>query len=34
LPRVLRYARDAAAEYAQTAQFSEFIVKRIERALT
>jgi N-acetylmuramate 1-kinase len=32
LPRVLRYARDAAAQYAHTAQFSEFIVKRIEPA--
>jgi aminoglycoside/choline kinase family phosphotransferase len=30
LPRVLRYARDAAAEYAQTAEFAEFIVNRIE----
>jgi N-acetylmuramate 1-kinase len=30
LPRVLRYARDAAADYAATAQFADFIVKRIE----
>jgi N-acetylmuramate 1-kinase len=30
LPRVLRYARDAAAQYAQTAQFAEFIAARIE----
>jgi len=30
LPRVLCYARDAAAEYAETAEFADFIVKRIE----
>lgn len=30
LPRVLRYTRDAAAEYAETAQFADFIAKRIE----
>ena len=30
LPRVLRYARDAAAEYGETAEFAEFIVRRIE----
>ena len=30
LPRVLRYTRDAAAQYAQTAQFAEFIAARIE----
>jgi aminoglycoside/choline kinase family phosphotransferase len=32
LPRVLRYARDAAGQYAQTEQFADFIVKRIEPA--
>jgi N-acetylmuramate 1-kinase len=30
LPRVLRYARDAAADYAETAQFADFIAKRID----
>jgi aminoglycoside/choline kinase family phosphotransferase len=30
LPRVLRYAREAAADYAPTAEFAEFIVRRIE----
>jgi aminoglycoside/choline kinase family phosphotransferase len=30
LPRVLRYARDAAGDYAQTAEFAEFIVSRLE----
>lgn len=30
LPRVLRYARDAAAGYAETAEFAGFIDKRIE----
>jgi aminoglycoside/choline kinase family phosphotransferase len=30
LPRVLRYARDAAESYAETAQFADFIAKRIE----
>jgi aminoglycoside/choline kinase family phosphotransferase len=30
LPRVLNYARDAAADYPQTAEFADFIVKRIE----
>jgi N-acetylmuramate 1-kinase len=30
LPRVLRYARDAAGQYAQTEQFAGFIHKRIE----
>jgi aminoglycoside/choline kinase family phosphotransferase len=30
LPRVLCYARDAAAQYAETAEFSDFIAKRIE----
>ena len=30
LPRVLCYARDAAAEYAETAEFADFIAKRIE----
>jgi N-acetylmuramate 1-kinase len=30
LPRVLRYARDAAAGCAATGEFAEFIVKRIE----
>jgi N-acetylmuramate 1-kinase len=30
LPRVLRYARDAAAQYPETAEFSAFIAKRIE----
>lgn len=30
LPRVLNYAREAAAQYAETAEFSQFIAKRIE----
>jgi aminoglycoside/choline kinase family phosphotransferase len=30
LPRVLRYAKEAAAQYAETAQFAEFIAGRIE----
>jgi aminoglycoside/choline kinase family phosphotransferase len=30
LPRVLRYTRDAAATYAETAEFADFIAKRIE----
>ncbi len=30
LPRVLRYILDAAANYAETAEFAGFIVKRIE----
>jgi aminoglycoside/choline kinase family phosphotransferase len=30
LPRVLRYTRDAAANYAETAEFAGFIAKRIE----
>jgi N-acetylmuramate 1-kinase len=30
LPRVLRYAQAAAADYAETAQFADFIAKRIE----
>jgi hypothetical protein len=30
LPRVLRYTQDAAAEYAETAQFADFIARRIE----
>jgi N-acetylmuramate 1-kinase len=30
LPRVLRYAQDAAANYAATAKFADFIGKRIE----
>jgi N-acetylmuramate 1-kinase len=30
LPRVLSYARDTAASYAETAPFGEFIVKRID----
>jgi aminoglycoside/choline kinase family phosphotransferase len=30
LPRVLRYTRDAAAEYAETAEFAEFIASRID----
>lgn len=30
LPRVLRYTRDAAANYAQTAEFAEFIAERVE----
>ena len=30
LPRVLRYTRDAAAAYAETAEFAEFIAKRVE----
>jgi len=30
LPRVLRYAREAAGEYAETAEFCDFLVKRIE----
>jgi aminoglycoside/choline kinase family phosphotransferase len=30
LPRVLTYARDAAADYAETAEFSRFIAGRID----
>jgi aminoglycoside/choline kinase family phosphotransferase len=30
LPRVLRYARDAAGEYAESAEFCAFLVNRIE----
>jgi N-acetylmuramate 1-kinase len=30
LPRVLRYTRDAAAAYAETAEFSDFVAKRVE----
>ncbi|HWG70934.1 MAG TPA: phosphotransferase [Steroidobacteraceae bacterium] len=30
LPRVLAYAREAAADYAETAPFAEFIARRIE----
>ena len=30
LPRVLRYAHDAAGEYAETTEFADFIAKRIE----
>ena len=30
LPRVLRYAQDAAADYPETAEFAGFIAKRIE----
>ncbi len=30
LPRVLRYTRDAAAQYAQTLPFAEFIATRVE----
>jgi aminoglycoside/choline kinase family phosphotransferase len=30
LPRVLRYTQDAAADYAETAEFAGFIAKRIE----
>jgi aminoglycoside/choline kinase family phosphotransferase len=30
LPRVLRYARDAALNYAEAAEFADFIAKRIE----
>jgi N-acetylmuramate 1-kinase len=30
LPRVLRYASEVAAEYAETAEFADFIAKRIE----
>jgi aminoglycoside/choline kinase family phosphotransferase len=30
LPRVLRYTRDAAADYAETAPFADFISKRID----
>jgi aminoglycoside/choline kinase family phosphotransferase len=30
LPRVLQYAKDAAAAYAETAQFADFIAARIE----
>jgi aminoglycoside/choline kinase family phosphotransferase len=30
LPRVLDYARDTAARYAETAPFADFIVKRID----
>jgi aminoglycoside/choline kinase family phosphotransferase len=32
LPRVLRYARDAAANYPATAPFADFIIKRIDPA--
>ena len=31
LPRVLAYARDAAAQYSETAEFADFIAKRIDR---
>lgn len=31
LPRVLAYTRDAAAQYAETAEFADFIAKRIDR---
>ncbi len=30
LPRVLRYTQDAAAAYAETAEFADFIAERIE----
>jgi N-acetylmuramate 1-kinase len=30
LPRVLRYTQDAAGQYAETAEFAEFIAARIE----
>jgi hypothetical protein len=30
LPRVLRYTREAAAAYAETAPFADFIAQRIE----
>jgi N-acetylmuramate 1-kinase len=30
LPRVLRYTRDAAADYAETAEFADFIARRID----
>ena len=30
LPRVLRYTQDAAGEYAETAEFADFILRRIE----
>jgi aminoglycoside/choline kinase family phosphotransferase len=30
LPRVLRYTRDAAGEYAETAEFADFIARRID----
>ncbi len=30
LPRVLDYAREAAGEYAETAQFAEFIARRVD----
>jgi aminoglycoside/choline kinase family phosphotransferase len=30
LPRVLQYAKDAAAGYAETAQFADFLAKRVE----
>jgi N-acetylmuramate 1-kinase len=30
LPRVLRYTRDAAAAYAETAEFADFIAERVE----
>ena len=30
LPRVLRYTKEAAAQYAETARFAEFIARRIE----
>src|SRR5450432_3605028 len=31
LPRVLAYTRDAAAHYSETAEFADFIAKRIDR---
>jgi aminoglycoside/choline kinase family phosphotransferase len=34
LPRVLNYTRETAAQYAETAEFSEFIAKRIEPEFT
>jgi aminoglycoside/choline kinase family phosphotransferase len=30
LPRVLRYTKEAAGQYAETARFAEFIARRIE----
>jgi aminoglycoside/choline kinase family phosphotransferase len=30
LPRVLRYTRDAAKDYAETAEFADFIAKRVD----
>jgi hypothetical protein len=30
LPRVLRYTRDAAAQYPETAQFADFVARRID----